>query len=59
MISKIFIWYREDFGKNDKEILEWILPYLNEDNKKILSSMISKGLVKIKALPYDWEPNQS
>ncbi|XP_078331125.1 uncharacterized protein LOC144624952 [Crassostrea virginica] len=30
-MSKIFLWYRDDFGGNAVDVIEWVLPYLEKD----------------------------
>jgi hypothetical protein len=53
-LSRIFKWFGKDFGKNDQERIEFILPYLNKaDTGKINNAK----KIKIKFLDYDWSLN--
>eukprot|EP00612_Vaucheria_litorea_P003082 CAMPEP_0171461258 /NCGR_PEP_ID=MMETSP0945-20130129/5780_1 /TAXON_ID=109269 /ORGANISM="Vaucheria litorea, Strain CCMP2940" /LENGTH=239 /DNA_ID=CAMNT_0011987573 /DNA_START=198 /DNA_END=914 /DNA_ORIENTATION=+ len=53
-LSKIFYWYRNDFGSNDREILEWIEPFVTAPEKKEAVKNQLKGKdVKCSYAPYD------
>ncbi|XP_071960579.1 uncharacterized protein [Antedon mediterranea] len=57
-LSRIFCWYREDFGKNNEEIASWVLNHLPEGKKKQqLADLIEGKNVKIGFLKYDWSAN--
>lgn len=49
-ISKIFKWFKEDFGTSDENVLAYIQPFLNEDIEELTA-------YKIKYQAYDWSLN--
>ena len=51
-VSKIYLWYSEDFGNNDRDILQHLLHY---SDKKLKISLIKKQ--KISGYFYDWNLN--
>lgn len=51
--SKIFSWYREDFGTDEKSILGHIRLFASDDLKTALA-----GKSKISSYEYDWSLNQ-
>lgn len=55
-LSKIFDWFDEDFGKNDKELLKYISHFLNEDIKNDISNNLNKWTISYKS--YDWNLNK-
>lgn len=55
-ISMIFKWYKTDFGGSDQAILETLLNYLDEGEKKNFLKE-KKDQIRIKYLPYDWNLN--
>jgi hypothetical protein len=55
-ISMIFKWYKIDFGGSDQAILETLLNYLDEGDKKNFLKE-KKDQVRIQYLPYDWNLN--
>ena len=55
-ISMIFKWYKVDFGGSDQAILETLLNYLDEGEKKNFLKE-KKNQIRIKYLPYDWNLN--
>ncbi|XP_074642109.1 uncharacterized protein LOC141899601 [Tubulanus polymorphus] len=57
-LSKIFNWYKIDFGQNDEEMLEWICFHMSTGDKKLqLQELINKKNYKISYLHYDWSLN--
>ncbi|KAH9496674.1 hypothetical protein Btru_009628 [Bulinus truncatus] len=62
-ISKLFQWYRSDFGATDIDVLKWILPYLSKQEHERCSMLIMKlemvGSVALKYLDYNWSLNVS
>lgn len=54
-LSPIFKWYKEDFGKNDKEVKAFVLKYLSSKDKQ----KIAKKSTKIEYTDYDWNLNES
>lgn len=61
-MSKIFLWYRDDFGGNDVDVIEWIMPYLEKDIQDravvLLFKIKNVGKVDIKYNEYDWRLNK-
>ncbi|MGF1545091.1 MAG: DUF547 domain-containing protein [Parvularculaceae bacterium] len=52
--SKIYGWYREDFGRNEAEVLDHIRQYAEPD---VVSAL--EGERKIDAYEYDWNLNDA
>lgn len=57
VISKIFNWYADDFGKDRKERLSFIIKYLNSKEKMVF---IEKNIdrIRISYRQYDWSLNR-
>ena len=55
-ISMIFKWYKTDFGGSHQAILETLLNYLDEGEKKNFLKE-KKDHIRIRYLPYDWNLN--
>ena len=53
-LNRIFKWFGSDFGKDNKQIVEFILPYLKKQDRDIINV---SDAVKIKYLDYDWSLN--
>jgi len=53
-LNSIFKWFKNDFGKDDKQIVEFIIPYLKKQDRDIINA---SDAVKIKHLDYDWSLN--
>ncbi|XP_050410377.1 uncharacterized protein LOC126824957 [Patella vulgata] len=62
-LSKIFQWYRQDFGETDTDVIRWTIPYLDanqQDRANLLLLKLEKiGQVDIKYNEYDWSLNKS
>lgn len=57
-LSSIFKWYKVDFGKNDKELLEFVAHHMGEGQKLTnLNELRNTGGYKLSYLPYDWSIN--
>jgi len=52
-LSTIFKWYKDDFGTNDREVLDHIRRYASDELRAKL-----KGVQKIKKHDYDWDLNE-
>lgn len=52
-VSTIFKWYKSDFGRNDKAVLEHIRQYASEE---LLAQL--KGKNRIIGYKYDWDLNE-
>lgn len=53
-LSRIYSWYRKDFGRNDAEVLQHIAAYAKSALKKQLS-----GIDRIDGYDYDWSLNEA
>jgi len=60
ILSKILDWYKADFGKTKKQVLEWISMNMNQagENKEKLDKIIVSGKFKIKYFDYNWTSNE-
>ncbi|KAM9486296.1 uncharacterized protein Hap1MRO34_006386 [Clarias gariepinus] len=59
-LSKIFKWYKADFGDTDEKLLNWVLNHMRASQKKTnLKTLLSTGNVKIIYMPYDWSTNNT
>jgi hypothetical protein len=56
-MSMIFKWYMADFGGNERALLETLLNYLDEGEKKNFIRE-NKDRIRIRYQPYDWNLNQ-
>lgn len=57
-ISRIFSWYKEDFGGNDKMLLAWIVNNMADGEKhKQLEELVNSNQWRLSFLPYDWSTN--
>ncbi|XP_059179634.1 uncharacterized protein LOC131958563 [Physella acuta] len=61
-ISKLFQWYRSDFGKDDIDVLKWIQNYLGPSEQDKFSIIVLKlemmGHVNISYRDYNWTINK-
>ncbi|CAF0910468.1 unnamed protein product [Didymodactylos carnosus] len=60
-MSKLFLWYRSDFGRSETEVLRWIAKYIDEPKQSLLKTLLDKqgareGL-RISYKTYDWMLN--
>jgi hypothetical protein len=58
MISKIFKWYKKDFGGDNNTLMDLLLRHLDEGEKKTFLQK-NRANVQIRYQPYDWNLNQS
>ena len=56
-ISKIFKWYKTDFGGSDSALIELLLNFLDEGEKKTFLQQ-NRDKIQIRYQPYDWNLNQ-
>lgn len=56
-LSKILMWYSGDFGANQKELLQYIRQFLEEEQQKQLDEGIEKHY-SVKYEEYDWGTNE-
>jgi hypothetical protein len=57
VISKIFKWYKTDFGGSDSALIDLLLNFLDEGEKKAFLQQ-QRDKVRIRYQPYDWNLNQ-
>ncbi len=57
LISRIFKWYRTDFGGSHEAVLDMFLSFLDEGEKKDFLKK-DRDRIRIKYQPYDWNLNQ-
>jgi len=57
-LSKIFKWYKRDFGGSDLALFDILLTYLDEGEKKNFLKE-HRNRVRIKYQPYNWSLNQT
>jgi hypothetical protein len=58
LISRIFKWYRTDLGGNREGVIDILLNFLDEGEKKEFLKK-NRDRVRIKYQPYDWNLNQT
>ncbi|TYI45316.1 hypothetical protein E1A91_D13G028900v1 [Gossypium mustelinum] len=57
-LTRIIKWFSQDFGGQEKEILEWVLNYLEGRNAKLLKTMLGdRDPITIVYQDYDWSGN--
>ena len=49
-LSMLFKWYRDDFGKNDVQVLEFILPFTSGPQRQDIESIVHD--MRISKSPY-------
>jgi hypothetical protein len=57
LISKIFKWYKSDFGGSDSTLIDLLLKFLDEGKKKTFLQQ-NRDRLQIRYQPYDWNLNQ-
>ncbi len=58
LLSMIFKWYKRDFGGTDQGLVDTILRFLDEGEKKNLLKDV-RDQIRIKYQPYDWNLNHA
>ncbi|XP_005105701.1 uncharacterized protein LOC101862525 [Aplysia californica] len=62
-LSKLFQWYRADFGETEVDVLKWMMPYLSQSEHDRCSILILKlekmGPVALQYKKYDWSINKT
>lgn len=57
-LSKLFLWYRNDFGRSDIEVLRWITKFIDEPKRSLLQALLdqqtSDETVQLSYRVYDW-----
>ncbi len=58
LLSMIFKWYKNDFGRSDQSLIDTLLIYLDEGEKKDFLKQ-NRDRVRIRYQPYSWSLNQT
>ncbi|XP_031549993.1 uncharacterized protein LOC116287451 [Actinia tenebrosa] len=57
-LSKIFQWYKEDFGSNNTEVAKFVYDQIGEGDKRAsLDELLSSGNYKVTYMTYNWALN--
>ncbi|CAF0838073.1 unnamed protein product [Rotaria sp. Silwood1] len=60
-LSKLFLWYRNDFGRSETDVLRWIIKYIDEPKQSLLKTLLDRQCTKdnlhISYKIYDWMLN--
>ncbi|GMI87508.1 hypothetical protein like AT3G11920 [Hibiscus trionum] len=57
-LTRIIKWFSVDFGEKDRDILEWVLNYLDGRNAQLLKNLLEDGdIIIIIYQDYDWSGN--
>jgi len=57
-LSKIFQWYKEDFGTNNEELVQFVLAHMGQgQKKKQLEELLISGNFKVVFMKYNWDLN--
>ncbi|XP_015767391.1 PREDICTED: uncharacterized protein LOC107346125 isoform X2 [Acropora digitifera] len=59
ILSRIFLWYKTDFGSSDEERLRWIMQHLDKDEQEKLNILLGAPNIKVSYKEYDWNLNGS
>ncbi|XP_013384161.1 uncharacterized protein LOC106154375 [Lingula anatina] len=61
-VSRLFQWYRSDFGNMDVDAIRWIRPYLSKEKAEemdiLLDALEASGGVNIQYSDYNWKLNK-
>ncbi|KAE8654712.1 Phytosulfokin receptor 1 [Hibiscus syriacus] len=57
-LSRIIKWYSADFGEKDRDILEWVLNYIDGRDAELLKKLLTdEDTITIVYQDYDWSGN--
>ncbi|CAF1332776.1 unnamed protein product [Rotaria magnacalcarata] len=60
-LSKLFLWYRNDFGRSEIDVLRWLTKYIDEPKQSLLRTLLdrqnSKDNLHISYKTYNWMLN--
>ena len=58
-LSQIFKWYQEDFGNDQKQVLNFLCGLMSNGDKKLqLQQLLNgQGRIKVKYMTYNWAIN--
>jgi hypothetical protein len=55
-LSRIFLWFANDFGKDWTELREWLTPYVPEEHQKKCGT---EDNIAVRYFEYDWQINRA
>jgi len=58
-LSKIFEWYKADFGDGGVEAAKIVVQWLRGQQQEELQRAIDSGRLRVRSKPYDWSTNAS
>ncbi|XP_057374417.1 uncharacterized protein LOC130695312 [Daphnia carinata] len=58
-LSKLLMWYGNDFGSNDEEILRWVAQHLPDIQKTSIMQLVDSKHAEVKFDEYNWLINAS
>ncbi|CAF4168806.1 unnamed protein product, partial [Rotaria magnacalcarata] len=41
-LSKLFLWYRNDFGRSEIDVLRWLTKYIDEPKQSLLRTLLDR-----------------
>ncbi|XP_035664676.1 uncharacterized protein LOC118408141 [Branchiostoma floridae] len=57
-LSRIFKWYKEDFGASKSQVLQWIYNHMGHGEKRqLLGDLLEEGTCQVTYMKYDWASN--
>lgn len=60
-LPKLFLWYRNDFGRSDCDVLRWITKFIDEPKRSLLQALldqqVSKDGLHLSYKIFDWMLN--
>lgn len=57
LLSQVFKWYRNDFGKNEREMIRFVMEFADSGSREYI--LANLGSIKVEYLPYDWNLNNA
>ena len=57
ILSKLFLWYRADFGETDEEVLQWLIAHSSAEMAHKITAALAHPPVKIQYQEYIWGLN--
>ena len=60
ILSKIFQWYKVDFGGSNRTVAEWVLHHMVPSEKsRNVTALVESGNFKVKYQSYNWNVNNA
>ena len=60
IFSKIFQWYKVDFGGTNDRVVDWVLHHMAPGDKcQNMTSLFESGRYKVKYQTYNWNVNHA